>query len=114
MRGSRRVRAPTTARTRYVEHRLTWLRPPEQNPSRVHRTGVRMPNASDQSWLAVAGRVRGWRVPEYVTSFGSLDNYQKGSLEIIDDDPKHYTYSNMFEVANASKPWEKVAVAKNM
>jgi hypothetical protein len=50
----------------------------------------------------------------YSTEFGSLEGFQKGSLEIIDDDPKRYTYSNMFEVAKISKPWEKVAVAKNM
>ncbi len=51
---------------------------------------------------------------KYVTSFGALGNYQKGDLEIIDDDPKRYTYSNMFEVASISKPYEKVAVARNM
>jgi hypothetical protein len=51
---------------------------------------------------------------EYVTKFGSLDSYDKGSIEIIDDDPKHYTFSNIFEVAEAAKPWEKVAVGKNM
>ena len=51
---------------------------------------------------------------KYVTKFGSLDHYEKGILEIIDDDPKHYTYSNMFEVASISKPYEKVAVGKNM
>ena len=50
----------------------------------------------------------------YATKFGSLDEYEKGTLDIIDDDPKHYTYSNMFEVASTSKPYEKVAVAKNM
>jgi hypothetical protein len=50
----------------------------------------------------------------YVTKFGSLDEFEKGSIEIIDDDPKHYTFSNIFEVANASRPWEKVAVGKNM
>jgi hypothetical protein len=50
----------------------------------------------------------------YKTAFGSLDDYQKGSLQIIDDDPKRYTYSNMFEVAGMSKPYEKVCVAKNM
>jgi hypothetical protein len=53
-------------------------------------------------------------VAEYVTKFASLDDYQKGTLEIIDDNPKSYTYSNMFEVASNAKPWEKVAVAKNM
>lgn len=51
---------------------------------------------------------------EYATVFGSLESYTKGKLEIIDDDPKRYTYSNMFEVASISKPYEKVAVAKNM
>jgi hypothetical protein len=50
----------------------------------------------------------------YVTRFGSLDDFEKGSIEIIDDDPKHYAFSNIFEVANASRPWEKVAVGKNM
>jgi hypothetical protein len=53
-------------------------------------------------------------VTRYATKFGSLDHYEKGTLEIIDDDPKHYTYSNMFEVASTSKPYEKIAVAKNM
>jgi len=56
----------------------------------------------------------GSRVTKYVTKLGSLEHYEKGTLEIIDDDPKHYTYSNMFEVASMSKPYEKVAVAKNM
>jgi hypothetical protein len=51
---------------------------------------------------------------KYATQFGTLQGYQKGTLEIIDDDPKRYTYSNMFEVAAISKPWEKVAVARNM
>ena len=50
----------------------------------------------------------------YVTRFGTLESYEKGTLEIIDDDPKRYTYSNMFEVASMSRPYEKVAVAKNM
>ncbi|MCE9622314.1 MAG: hydroxyquinol 1,2-dioxygenase [Actinomycetia bacterium] len=50
---------------------------------------------------------------KYVTKFGSLENYEKGGIEIIDDDPKHFVFSNIFEVANSSKPWEKVAVAKN-
>jgi hypothetical protein len=35
-------------------------------------------------------------------------------MEVIDDDPKRYTYSNMFDVASISKPYEKVAVARNM
>ena len=51
---------------------------------------------------------------QYVTRFGSLDHYEKGGVEIIHDDPKHYAFSNIFEVASRSKPYEKVAVGKNM
>ena len=51
---------------------------------------------------------------EYTTIFGSLDDYRKGTIEIIDDDPKHYAFSNIFEVAGTSAPYEKVAVGKNM
>jgi hypothetical protein len=51
---------------------------------------------------------------EYTTVFGSLKNFQKGGIELIDDDPKHYAFSNIFEVASMSKPYEKVAVGKNM
>jgi hypothetical protein len=50
---------------------------------------------------------------EYTTEFGSLDKYRKGTIEIIDDDPKHYAFSNIFEVANMAAPYEKVAVGKN-
>src|SRR3954463_15635845 len=53
-------------------------------------------------------------VTEYVTKFGSLADYDKGSIELINDQAKNYAFSNIFEVANASKPWEKVAVGKNM
>lgn len=50
---------------------------------------------------------------EFVTRFGSLDNYEKGHIEIINDKPKHYCFSNVFEVASGAKPYEKIAVAKN-
>ncbi len=50
----------------------------------------------------------------YVTRFGSLDHYEKGGVEIIADDPKNYVFSNIFEVASMSKPYEKVAVGKNI
>jgi hypothetical protein len=53
-------------------------------------------------------------MPDYVTKFGSLDDYEKGTVEVIDDDPKHYAFSNLFEVASNAKPWEKIAVGKNM
>jgi quercetin dioxygenase-like cupin family protein len=52
-------------------------------------------------------------VTTYATRFGSLVDYEKGGVEIIDDDPRHYTFSNMFEVASGAVPWEKIAVAKN-
>lgn len=51
---------------------------------------------------------------EFKTVFGSLDDYEKGHIEIINDKPMHYTFSNVFEVASKSRPWEKVAVAKNL
>ena len=47
------------------------------------------------------------------TVFGSLANYQKGGVAIIDDDPKNYVFSNVFEVASKSKAYERVAVGKN-
>ena len=50
---------------------------------------------------------------QYVTQFGSLPDYDRGGVDAIDDDPKHYAFSNVFEVAANSKPWEKVAVARN-
>jgi hypothetical protein len=48
------------------------------------------------------------------TAFGSLGSYEKGHIEIINDNPKYYVFSNVFEVASQSRPWEKVAVAKNL
>ena len=51
---------------------------------------------------------------KYTTAFASLDRYDKGGVEVINDDPKNYVFSNMFDVASAARPWEKVAVAKNM
>ncbi|HVZ60997.1 MAG TPA: hypothetical protein VG892_09460 [Terriglobales bacterium] len=48
------------------------------------------------------------------TVFGSLKSYNKGGVEVINDDPKHYVFSNVFEVASKSKPYEKVCVAQNL
>ena len=50
----------------------------------------------------------------YRTKFGSLNGYEKGGVELIADDARHYAFSNIFEVASQSAPWEKVAVGKNM
>jgi hypothetical protein len=51
---------------------------------------------------------------KYQTVFGSLEHYEKGGVEVIDDDPKHYVFSNVFEVASKSKPYERVCVGKNL
>jgi hypothetical protein len=50
----------------------------------------------------------------YQTRFGSLQHFEKGSIEIINDDPRHYVFSNLFEVAKGAAPYEKVVVAKNL
>ena len=49
----------------------------------------------------------------YQTRFGSLKDFSKGKVELIDDNPKNYVFSNIFEVCSKSKPYERVAVAKN-
>jgi len=48
------------------------------------------------------------------TKFGSLENYEKGGVHAINDDPKHYVFSNCFEVAAKSKPYERVVVGLNV
>jgi hypothetical protein len=48
------------------------------------------------------------------TVFGSLGDYVKGDLQIINDNPKYYAFSNVFEVADKSAPYEKVVVALNL
>lgn len=52
-------------------------------------------------------------LPSYTTQFGSLADYQKGEIDLIDDDPTRYAFSNIFEVASNAPPYEKVAVGKN-
>jgi hypothetical protein len=49
----------------------------------------------------------------HATRFGSLEQYEKGGVEVINDDPKNYAFSNLFEVASHARPYEKVAVGKN-
>ena len=51
---------------------------------------------------------------QYVTRFGSLKHYDKGGVEVINDDARNYVFSNVFEVASRDKPYEKVAVGKNI
>jgi hypothetical protein len=49
----------------------------------------------------------------YTTQFGSLDKFEKGSVQIIDDDVKNYAFSNCFDVASKAKPYEKVVFGQN-
>ena len=49
----------------------------------------------------------------YTTRFGSLKQYEKGRVEPIADDVKNYAFSNCFEIANKSKPYEKVVFGQN-
>ena len=58
--------------------------------------------------------LRGKERTSYTTRFGSLASYQKGGVEIINDDPRHYAFSNVFEIASHAAPYEKTAVGKNM
>jgi hypothetical protein len=51
---------------------------------------------------------------EHATRFGSLQHYDKGGVEVINDDPRNYVFSNVFEVAANARPYEKVAVGKNL
>ena len=49
------------------------------------------------------------------TVFASIDNYEKGGVEITGQDtPPHYLFSNMFEVAKGAKPYERVVIATNL
>jgi hypothetical protein len=50
----------------------------------------------------------------YTTRFGSLEHYEKGGVEVVNDDARNYVFSNLFEVASKSRPYEKVAVGKNI
>lgn len=49
----------------------------------------------------------------YNTHIGSLDAYEKGTIE-LKDDLRKYAFSNVFEVAGSARPFERVAVAQNL
>lgn len=49
----------------------------------------------------------------YTTKFGSIDNFEKGSIEMIQGKPSHYVFSNVFEVASLAEPYEKTVVGIN-
>lgn len=49
----------------------------------------------------------------YTTRFGSLDQFEKGQVQIIDDDVKNYAFSNCFDIASRARPYEKVVFGVN-
>ena len=51
---------------------------------------------------------------EYKTTFASIDNYNKGGVQMVSGNIKDYVFSNVYEVAANSKPYERVVVAKNL
>jgi hypothetical protein len=51
--------------------------------------------------------------PSYTTVFGSLTRFEKGGVQNIADNVKHYAFSNCFEIASKSKPYEKVVFGQN-
>ena len=52
-------------------------------------------------------------MPEYTTVFGSLDKFEKGGVEVIQDNAKNYVFSNIYDVASRAKPYENVCVGRN-
>jgi hypothetical protein len=51
---------------------------------------------------------------QYTTSFSSINSYEKGGVQIIDDDLKNFVFSNIYEVAATHKPYERIVVGKNL
>ncbi|SPL69981.1 cupin domain-containing protein [Acinetobacter stercoris] len=49
----------------------------------------------------------------YTTKFGSLDNFEKGTIQLIQGKASHYVFSNVFEVAKNATPYDKTVVGIN-
>jgi hypothetical protein len=49
----------------------------------------------------------------YKTQFGSIDRFEKGGVQAISDEVKNYAFSNCFDIASKSKPYEKVVFGQN-
>ncbi|WP_445115338.1 hydroxyquinol 1,2-dioxygenase [Acinetobacter sp. WZC-1] len=49
----------------------------------------------------------------YTTKFGSLDNYEKGTIQLIQGKASNYAFSNIFEVAGNAQPYDKTVVGMN-
>jgi hypothetical protein len=47
------------------------------------------------------------------TVFGSLNSFEKGRVEVINDNAKNYALSNVFEICARSAPYEKVVMGIN-
>lgn len=47
------------------------------------------------------------------TVFGSLADPRSGGVQVIDDSAKSYVFSNVFETAANSAPYERVCAARN-
>lgn len=50
---------------------------------------------------------------ESTTVFASLNDYEPGGVQVIDDDAKNYVFSNVLDVAEHAQPFERICVAKN-
>jgi hypothetical protein len=46
------------------------------------------------------------------TQFGSLEHFEKGGIEVINDDARNYVFSNIYEVASKAEPYKKSQSAK--
>lgn len=51
---------------------------------------------------------------EFHTVFGSLRQFTRGEIEIVNDEPRNYAFSNVFDVAARSAPYEKIVVGKSL
>ncbi|MBI2800081.1 MAG: hydroxyquinol 1,2-dioxygenase [Gammaproteobacteria bacterium] len=51
--------------------------------------------------------------PKYHTKFGSLAHFEKGGVQSITDDVKHYAFSNCFDIASRARPFEKIVFGQN-
>jgi len=48
------------------------------------------------------------------TVFGSLKDYTKGTIELVSGEARHYVFSNIFEVASKSPPYQRVVVGQHL
>ena len=49
----------------------------------------------------------------YTTTFGSLEKFEKGGVQNIDDDVRHYAFSNCFDIASKATAYERVVFGQN-